>query len=49
VRHRQDPERGHRYAAVEIVVDEAPIQRRFSRQTVVALRIAFENWRCARR
>ncbi len=43
VRYRQDPQRGHRYTTVEIVVDEAPIQRRFSPETVVALRIAFEE------
>ena len=41
VRYRHDASGKRRYTTVELIVDEAPVQRRISERTIVAVRIAW--------
>ena len=41
VRYRHDAAGKRRYTTVELIVDEAPIQRRIDDRTIVAVRIAW--------
>ena len=43
VRYRQDPQRKMRYTTVELVVEEAPIQRRPTERTIVGVQIKFSE------